>query len=142
MKIKRGQAPATDTDIEEEARPAEIEIAGLPEDEISQAVGDEPAAADLDALGDMRMMAGDAVGPGIGKSAKSANDVGRRERDILEAGVTDGDDEVAAPLGLADLPRQPLHLPAADAGSPGRGRQVLALAEVDDSDALLSDAEA
>ena len=77
-------------------------------------------------------MADDAVGPRIGQGAERFDDISRGERDILESGMADGDDEVAPLLGLADEPCESGSiLPAADAGAAPRSCGV-ALAEVDD----------
>ena len=116
-----------------------MELRRLEEGEVAKAIGDEPAVADLQTLGNVGVMAGDTVGPRIGQGAESLDDVRRREWDIFEAGVPDRDDEIAPLLGLLDQPGEPLDLPAADAGASfplfcGR-REVLAFAEIDDRDA-------
>ena len=78
------------------------------------------------------MMADDAVRSGVGQGPVGRDDVGRRERDVFEAGVRHDDDEIAALLGFPDEGRDLFDLPAADAGPAAGGRQVLPFPEVED----------
>jgi D-alanine-D-alanine ligase len=96
------QTSSPDPEMEDEAGPPVIEVSRLPENEVPQAVGDKPAPADLQPLGNMGMVADDAIGAGVGEGAEGLDDVGGRERDVLEPGVADDDDEVAPFLGLPD----------------------------------------
>ena len=131
--VGRQTVPA-DTDLDEEARFPVIEVGELIEGEVPQAVGDEPAPAHLQSLGNVGMVADDAVGSGGGQGPVGRDDVGRRKGDVFEAGVGDDDDEIAALLGFPDEGRDLFDLPAADAGPSAGGRQVLPFPEVEDRD--------
>ena len=82
----------------------------------------------------MGVVSYDAVGPGLGQGSVGGDDIGRRKGDVFQAGVPNGDDEVAPLFGFPDKRKKPVDLPAANTGPAARSREVLAFAEVQESD--------
>ena len=57
------------------------------------------------------MVSYDAVGPGLGQGSVGGDDIGRRKGDVFQAGVPNGNDEVAPLFGFPDKRKKPVDLP-------------------------------